>query len=39
METTIAEAIEVLSANRATTWSHRNLGDTPVSVSQELSPT
>jgi excisionase family DNA binding protein len=39
METTLAEAIEVVSANRSTAWSLRNRGEVPVSVSQEFSPT
>jgi excisionase family DNA binding protein len=39
METTLAEAIEVVSANRSTAWSLRNRGETPVSVNQEFSPT
>jgi excisionase family DNA binding protein len=39
METTLAEAIEVLSANRTTAWSHRNRGEVPVSVNQDFSPT
>jgi excisionase family DNA binding protein len=39
METTLAEAIEVVSANRTTAWSGRNRGDVPVTVSQEFRPT
>jgi len=39
METTLAEAIEVVSANRTTAWSRRNRGEVPVSVNQEFSPT
>jgi excisionase family DNA binding protein len=39
METTLAEAVEVGSANRTTAWSRRNRGQVPVSVSQEFSPT
>jgi excisionase family DNA binding protein len=39
METTLAEAIEVVSANRTTAWSRRNRGEVPVSVSQEFRPT
>jgi len=39
METTLAEAIEVLSANRTTAWSGRNRGEVPVSQSQEIRPT
>jgi excisionase family DNA binding protein len=38
METTLAEAIEVVSANRTTAWSRRNRGEAPVSVSQEFRP-
>ena len=39
METTLAEAIEVVSANRSTAWSLRNRGEVPVSVNQEFRPT
>lgn len=39
METTLAEAIEVVSANRTTTSSRRNRGEAPVSANQEFSPT
>ena len=39
METTLAEAIEVLGANRMTASSRRNRAEVPVSVSEEFSPT
>ena len=39
METTLAEAIEVVSANRSTARSLRNRGEVPVSKNQEFSPT
>jgi excisionase family DNA binding protein len=39
METTLAEAIEVVSANRTAAWSGRNRGEVPVSESQEFRPT
>jgi excisionase family DNA binding protein len=39
METTLAEAIEVVSANRTTAWSRRNRGEAPLSENQELRPT
>ena len=39
MATTLAEAIEVVNANRTTAWSRRNRGEVPVSVNQEFSPT
>ena len=39
METTLAEAIEVVSANRTTAWSRRNRGEVPVSESQEFRRT
>jgi excisionase family DNA binding protein len=39
METTLAEAIEVVSANRTTARSLRNSGEVPVAVNQEFSPT
>jgi excisionase family DNA binding protein len=38
METTLAEPIEVVSANRTTAWSRRDRGDVPVTVNQEFSP-
>jgi len=37
METTLAEAIEVVSANRSTAWSLHNRGEVPVSAKQEFS--
>jgi excisionase family DNA binding protein len=39
METTLAEAIEVVSANRTTARLLRNRGDVSVAVNQEFSPT
>ena len=39
METTLAESIEVVSANRTTAWSRRNRGEVLVPVSQEFKPT
>jgi excisionase family DNA binding protein len=39
METTLAEAIEVVNANRTSAWSRRNRGEVPVAVIQEFSPT
>ena len=39
METTLAEAIEIVSANRTTAWLLRNRGDVPVAVNQEFRPT
>jgi excisionase family DNA binding protein len=39
METTLAEAIEAVSANRSTAWSLHNRGEVPVSVNPEFSPT
>jgi excisionase family DNA binding protein len=38
-ETSLAEAIEVVSASRTAAWSRRNRGEAPVSVNQEFSPT
>jgi hypothetical protein len=35
METTLAEAIEVVSANRTTAWSRCNRGEVPAPVNQE----
>jgi excisionase family DNA binding protein len=39
METTLGEAIEVVSANRTVARSFRNRGDVPAAVNQEFSPT
>jgi len=39
METTLAEAIEVVNANRTTAWSHRNHGEAPASMDQKCTPT
>jgi excisionase family DNA binding protein len=38
METTLAEAIEVVSANRTAAQSRRNRGNVPAAVNQEFSP-
>ncbi len=39
METTLAEAIEVVSANRTIASSRRNSGEVPAAVNQEFRPT
>jgi excisionase family DNA binding protein len=39
METTLAEAIEVLSANRRSARSLHNRGEVPISEKQEFGPT
>lgn len=38
METTLAEAIEVVSANRTTAWLRSNRGEAPGAVNQQVGP-